>query len=597
MKTRHLFTIAAGLCTLALASCADFLNTDPENEVGSEGFMTSENDLKLYANGFLNSFLPSEEDITWGGDQYSDICATQSSTTFLKGDTWDASQQGGWSWNDLRQVNYFLDNLPKAQDVVDDATYRHYEGVGRFWRAYFYYNMVRTFGDVPWYEHVLDVSDTDELYKGRDSRAIVMDHVLEDLSYASDNCSADNADVTSGTLVNRWVALAFKSRVCLFEGTYRKYHDELGLQDTAEKFLEEAAAAAKEVMDNGPFSLVSTAGNEETQYRSLFTSETLNTQEVIWGIAYQQDVRMHDVTWKIFSGSAGSNWSMVRPFVNMYLMRDGSRFTDRAGYETLTYHEEFQNRDCRLAQTVIGPDYERKIGGVLKPDAPNFGVTRTGYMMIKWALDDDVHEGKATSYNSIPILRYAEVLLNYAEAMAELGRCDEAVWDATIRSLRERAGVDGSIPASYDPYVAWYFDNQTTDTWILEVRRERGVEMAFEGVRYDDIMRWKQGKLIERTWQGIYVPQEGEVYDLNEDGVMDVCFLSEDIPAGDKVAGVDYILLDGTNYSLSEGDHGYIQYGLSQNRTWLDKKYLRPVPLSAIQINENLLPQNPGWDE
>ena len=304
----------------------------------------------------------------------------------------------------------------------------------------------------------------------------------------------------SSTLVTRWVALAFKSRVCLFEGTYRKYHDELGLQSTANQFLEEAAAAAKELMDNGPYSLVDNPSDVETQYRALFTSEKINTQEVIWAIAYQTDVRMHDITWKIFSGSYGANWSLVRPFVNMYLMRDGSRFTDRPDYATLTYDQEFADRDCRLAQTVIGPDYQRTISGTLQPDAPNFAITSTGYMMIKWALDDDVHVGKATANNSIPIFRYAEVLLNYAEAMAELGRCDQSVWNATIKPLRERAGVDGSIPADYDPYVAAYFDNQTQDKWILEVRRERGVELAFEGVRYDDIMRWKQGKLIERTW-------------------------------------------------------------------------------------------------
>ena len=593
---RHYTLLLMGLLALGGSSCEDFLNCQPENAVGSEAFMTTENDLKLYTNGFLQTFLPSEEDIAWGGDQYADYCATRTSTTFLKGDIWDSSQQGGWSWDDLRQVNYFLDHLPQMEGKIDEATYRHYEGVGRFWRAYFYYNMVRTFGDVPWYDHTLDTGETEELYKGRDSRETVMAHVLEDLTFASTYCSTDGTEVESSTLVTRWVALAFKSRVCLFEGTYRKYHDELGLQSTANQFLEEAAAAAKELMDNGPYSLVDNPSDVETQYRALFTSEKINTQEVIWAIAYQTDVRMHDITWKIFSGSYGANWSLVRPFVNMYLMRDGSRFTDRPDYATLTYDQEFVDRDCRLAQTVIGPDYQRTISGTLQPDAPNFAITSTGYMMIKWALDDDVHVGKATANNSIPIFRYAEVLLNYAEAMAELGRCDQSVWNATIKPLRERAGVDGSIPADYDPYVAAYFDNQTQDKWILEVRRERGVELAFEGVRYDDIMRWKQGKLIERTWQGMYVPAKDTPYDLNHDGTFDVAYVDQEPAAEDKVKGVDYVVLDGQNYRLSEGDHGYVEYGMSQDRRWLDKKYLRPVPLSAIQINEALLPQNPGWE-
>ena len=409
-----------GLYALALTSCDSFLNCEPENSFSSEGFLESESDLRLYTNGFLQSFLPSEETIAWGGDQYADFCATRSSTTFLIGDTWDDTQQGGWGtgdWGDLRQINYFLDNLPNAKGKVTDAIYLHNEGVGRFWRAYFYYGMVRTFGDVPWYETTLDVDNRDELYKPRDKREVVMDKILEDLDFACTNCSTDKTLTESSTLITKWVALALKSRICLFEGTYRKYHTELGLQSSAEKFLRASITASEELMTKGPYKLLNT-GDVETQYRSLFTSEELNITEVIWGIAFKKDLRMHSITWKLFSASFGANWSLVRPFVNMYLMRDGNRFTDRTDYATMQYMDEFQNRDCRLMQTVISPSYQRKISGTVKPDAPNFSMTSTGYQLIKWAIDDDVHVGKATANNSIPIFRYAEVLLNYAEAKA-----------------------------------------------------------------------------------------------------------------------------------------------------------------------------------
>ena len=548
-----------GLYALALTSCDSFLNCEPENSFSSEGFLESESDLRLYTNGFLQSFLPSEETIAWGGDQYADFCATRSSTTFLIGDTWDDTQQGGWGtgdWGDLRQINYFLDNLPNAKGKVTDAIYLHNEGVGRFWRAYFYYGMVRTFGDVPWYETTLDVDNRDELYKPRDKREVVMDKILEDLDFACTNCSMDKTLTESSTLITKWVALALKSRICLFEGTYRKYHAELGLQNSAEKFLRASITASEELMTKGPYKLLNT-GEVETQYRSLFTSEELNTTEVIWGIAFKKDLRMHSITWKLFSASFGANWSLVRPFVNMYLMRDGNRFTDRTDYATMQYMDEFQNRDCRLMQTVISPSYQRKISGTVKPDAPNFSMTSTGYQLIKWAIDDDVHVGKATSNNSIPIFRYAEVLLNYAEAKAELGECDETVWNATVKPLRERAGVEGKIPATYDPYVAAYFKNQTTDKWVLEVRRERGVELAFEGVRYDDIMRWKQGDLIENVWQGIYIPQKGEAYDLNGDGVKDVAVVDKEPPAGEKIKGVQYVVIGKTNPALLPQNPGW----------------------------------------
>lgn len=587
--------MAAGLCALAFSACDDYLNCENENKLMADSYLSTETDLKLYCNGFLQSCLPSYETIAYG-DQYADFCATRNSTNFLIGDSWTSADQSGWDFSKLRQANYFLDNIYKAKDAVSEEVYNHYEGVGRFWRAYFYYSMVRTFGDVPWYDHALGTDETEELYKGRDSRELVMEKVLEDLNFASTYCSTASEFTKSGTQVNRYVALAFKSRVCLFEGTYRKYHTELGLQSSADTFLHEAVKAAEELMNNSPFTLVNNPVDVHTQYRALFNSEDLNLDEVIWGIAFQKDVRMHNLTWYIFSGSAGSCWSVVRPFVNMYLMRDGSRFTDREGYESMTYEEEFENRDCRLAQTVIGPDYQRKINGVLKADAPDLTITSTGYHMMKWVIDDDSYVGKATSYNSIPIFRYAEALLNYAEAKAELGEMNKEAWNKSIRLLRERAGVDGSIPADYDPYVAEYFDNQTTDKWILEVRRERGAELAFENVRYDDMMRWKLGHLIERTWQGIYVPAKNEIYDLNSDGTPDVSFVDATPADADKVKGVKYIVLDGKNYRLSEGDHGNLEYGFSLGRQWLDKKYLRPLPLTATQINPALLPQNPGWE-
>ncbi|SFB93721.1 Starch-binding associating with outer membrane [Parapedobacter composti] len=587
------------LSAFLLASCQEFLTRDPENEIGSEEFMRTENDLVLYTNGFLQRHMPDEETLAWG-DQYSDNIATRTSTQFLIGDNWGPDEQGGWGggasgkWSELRNVNYFLDNLPKARSNVSDATYRHYEGVGRFWRAYFYYSMVRTFGDVPWYDSEIDIADADQLYKPRDSREFVMDKILEDLNFAAENCSAEDRYVRSSTLINKWVVLAFKSRVCLFEGTYRNYHEELGLKASAPKFLREAVSAAEELMTTGPYRLVNNPANVATQYRSLFTSENLNTTEVILGLSFRTDVRMHSITWKLFSASFGNNWSLTQPFVNQYLMLDGSRFTDLPGYEQKTYREVFENRDRRLEQTVISPSYTRRISGAVRRDAPNFALTSTGYQPIKWALDDDVHVGLATANNSIPMFRYAEVLLNYAEAKAELGEMDVPEWDRSIRLLRERAGVNGAPPAAYDPYLAAYYQHQTTDKWILEVRRERGVELVFENVRYDDIMRWRMGELLEKTWQGIYIPQKGEVYDLNGDGAPDLSVVDAEPPANQRIPGVAYVVL-GSVYRLSEGDRGNLEFGFSQGRRWLDKKYLRPIPTSARQVNP-ALGQNPGWE-
>ncbi|MGL4292363.1 MAG: RagB/SusD family nutrient uptake outer membrane protein, partial [Bacteroidales bacterium] len=440
--------------------------------------------------------------------------------------------------------------------------------------------------------HVLSNADTELLYKGRDSREFVMDKVLEDLNFAAAHCSKLPAYVKSSTRITRWAALALKARVCLFEGTYRKYHTELGLTSSADKFLQEAVSACEDLMANSPYK-ISVSGDVNTQYRNLFTQESPVEEEVILACKMKKDMRMHEMTWKIFSASYGNNWSLTKQFVNTYLMADGTRFTDKPEYETMLYKDEFKNRDNRLKQTVISPEYKRIINGVLKPDAANFTMTSTGYQMIKWALDDNAFEGKANSYNSVSVFRFAEVLLNYAEAKAELGAFDEAVWDKTIKPLRERAGVKSVVPDTYDPYLAAYFDNQTTDKWILEIRRERGIEMAFENVRYDDIMRWKLGHLIERVWQGMYVPAKNVPMDLNGDGINDVIVMDPGFQSPDKNAKQVII---GSAFRLSEGDRGYIEFGFSVGRKWDQKKYLRPIPKYAIDQNENLLPQNPGWD-
>jgi hypothetical protein len=585
MKKNKIFltVIIATIC----CSCNDFLTIYPENNISSDEFPSSETDLELYANGFINSMLPDDNGIAFA-DQYADYIATRTSTNFLIGDSWRPEDQGGWSWGNLRNINWFLNNMHKAKENVSPEMYNHYEGVGRFWRAYFYYNIVRTFGDVPWYDQVLEPNDDAQLYKPRDTREYVMDKVLEDLNFAAEYCSTDPKIVGSSTRITRWVALAFKARVCLFEGTYRKYHTELNLSSSAETFLREAIGACEIMMRESPYALV-TGGDVTKQYRSLFISDNLNEKEVILGSAYKSGVRMHDLTWLSFSGSAGAQWSLVKQFVNQYLMLDGSRFTDKSGYATMTYTDEFKNRDNRLAQTVIGPGYIRKIGGTDKPLAPRFSVTLTGYQLIKWALDDDVHDGMSTSANSLPVLRYAEVLLNYAEAKAELGEMDETVWNQTIKLLRERAGVNGAVPATYDSYLAEYYRNQTTDKWILEVRRERSIELCSEQVRYDDLMRWKLGELIELPWQGIYIGAKNVGYDLNGDGITDLTV------ADNGSASINRVVL-GSSYRLSDGTKGYLEYGFSINRMWQERKYLRPIPTSARQINP-ALEQNPGWGE
>jgi hypothetical protein len=259
-------------------------------------------------------------------------------------------------------------------------------------------------------------------------------------------------------------------------------------------------------------------------------------------------------------------------------------------YDTMQFVTETRNRDKRLQQTIRMGDYRRTDGTVAVPD---FTVTYSGYQIQKFSLDDKYFDTRTESYNSIPIMRYAEVLLNYAEAKAELGTFSASDWNTTIGALRARAGViQTTMPVTADLYMQTNFYPDISDALILEIRRERGIELAVEGNRYDDLRRWKAGKLLEKVYTGIYVPAKGQLLDLNGDAKPDVTFVDA-IPAT-KVPGVVYFLLDNKNSKLSEGTKGNLLWLSTTAKNYADKKYFYPIPPNEIIINPNL-DQNPNW--
>ncbi|RIJ50509.1 RagB/SusD family nutrient uptake outer membrane protein [Maribellus luteus] len=574
-------------------ACEDMLEKEPIHQLNASTFFSSENDLKIYSYSFYEDNLPSANDIA-RGDGTSDYAAINSPSTFLTGD-WSSIDQSGWgvgNWSALRNINYFLENVSEAP--VSEDVLNHYIGLARYWRAVFYLDKVQTFGAVPWYENALDPDDP-ELNKARDSREFVMGKVLEDITFAATHMK-ETKD-TYSSLVNRFTALAMKSRICLYEGTYRKYHAGLGLSD-ANTWLREAASAAKELIDSDQYGLYNT-GNPESDYRDLFVAEDLAgmpkiAREVILARVMNTDSRVwHDLTWNFNSPTNGSRWSLIKQFVDTYLMRDGSRFTDKANYSEIEFYDEMKNRDYRLSQSIRTEGYYRADGTVAPPD---FAVTLTGYHIKKWSLDDSWHDGQGQCTNSIPVIRYAEVLLNYAEAKAELGEFGSGEWNQTIKLLRDRAGVASAEPKEADSYLQSMFFPGISDKYLLEIRRERGIELCFEGLRYQDLMRWKKGDLLTSAnmpWKGIYIPAKDVNYDLNGDGKPDVCIV--DAKPSPTVSGVKYVIL-GTNIKLSEGDKGHLIWAWGVARNWSDRQYLRPVPQTAITLNPNLLPQNEGWE-
>ena len=589
MKLKYIILL---LATTIFVSCD--LEELPEATTTKVPIFGSESGLTLYTNSFYNIINGKN---LHRADAMSDYQARKDSPAFITEGNFSANNSSGWSWTDLRNINYFIQNCNDPK--VPLAVRKNYLGIAKFFRAYFYFDKVKRFGDVPWINKPLDVSDTELLTKGRDSRVMVMDSVLADLDYASLNITSNSEGTRS--LVTKYVAYAMKARVALHEGTFRKYHTNLGLQASSAGLLTQAAVAAKKVIDEGGYKLYEGAGTDKS-YRQVFINPAPIATEVMMSAVCDLALNnLNDGNWYWTSGTYGDKASFIRTFINTYLNIDGTPYTNNASYKTMLFKDEVKNRDKRLQQTIRVGDYKRVSNGVAVAAPPLFSYTFTGYMPIKWALDDMYYDTRDLNINSVTIFRLAEVLLVYAEAKAELGTMTNADWALSIGALRKRAGITGgltTLPTVVDNYLKTNYFPEINDPILLEVRRERGIELCLEGFRFDDIVRWKRGELMQMEWNGMYVPSLNTPLDLNEDGILDVAFYKTTAPT--KISGVTYVevtpLIAGKpNSQLLAGDtSGELTWLNNIPRKWLDKNYYYPIPTGDIITNPNLK-KNPGW--
>ena len=569
---KYILYLLAGVAACGLNSCEDALDRFPKDRLSPDEFFHTEEECQLYTNDFYTIF-PSAGAI-YG--ETADIIAKTTLTSEVLGNRTVPAKADSWKWEKLRDINFFLQY---SSNCTDEHVRLQYEGVARFFRAYFYFEKVKYYGDVPWVDRPI-ASDDQELYKGRDSREMVMQKVIGDLDFAIAN------------RVTRWTALALKSRVCLFEGTFRKYH---GLEGY-ESYLSACETASKRFMTESGYS-VYTSGT--TPYLNLFSSLKAIDTEIVLARAYNTAIGLkHDVNGYLTSITMGRP-GLLKNIANMYLMKDGTPFTAQPGWETMQLPDESKNRDGRFAQTVRTPGYKRIDDTALS--APNLAATMTGYQLVKY-----LQAAKYDSYNAstsdMPLFRAAEVLLNYAEAKAELGTLTQGDIDLSIKPLRDRAGVVNlsleAANAAPDPYLASAetgYANVTGDNKgvILEIRRERTVELLMENLRYWDIMRWKEGKRFEKPFTGLYFPGTGS-YDLNGDGVDDICIWSGSKPS--TSAPVVYEL--GKEIFLSGGESGYVIVHTDYTRTWNEARdYLYPVPTDDRVLTQGAITQNPGWND
>ncbi|WP_158861198.1 RagB/SusD family nutrient uptake outer membrane protein [Lunatibacter salilacus] len=587
MKTFQYILTAS--IALSFASCN--LDEVPVDTGTKQAIFGSASGLELYANSFYD-ILPGTDVGVFQGDDVSDLVARNGVDNYLSPNALSPITSSGWSWNALRNINYFIENAENS--VIPDRN--NYIGTARFFRALFYFDKVRRFGDVPWIDRTIEITDSLTLHGPRTDRFEVMDKVLADLNFAIENISLTSDP--SSTRITKNVARAYKSRIALFEASYRKYHTDHNMQGTANTWYEEVVTATNAI--NG-FSLHQ-AASEERSYRELFITKTPFADETILAVALDASLQVFSSANRRFiSPTYGNRPSLTRNFINMYLKLDGTPFTNEPNYRTTPFVEEVIDRDLRLKQTIRLGDYRRTENSVPVIAPPNFNQTVTGYQPIKWSYDERFpYDDESRNDNAHIIMRYAEVLLNKAEALAELGRMTAGDWTETIGALRERAGITGptltTLPTVADPYMVNYFNGKFTNPVFLEIMRERAVELVFEGLRPDDLRRLHIGELFaEAPMNGMYVPALGE-YDLNQDGVMDVLFYqgTRPTPSNPSIAFVDVSPSTAAGrIQLSNGASGEIIWNPGP-REWSDKKYLYPIP-EADRDRNPALGQNPGW--
>lgn len=581
---------------IAVTGC-DILNTTPESTLNKDSFFQTETDLQLFSNAFYDQF---DDDAKFYQAQSDHFINLNLSNELRGGNTRNVpSTGGGWSFTMLRRINNLLENIDKCKD---DAVRAQYTALAKFFRAYFYFEKVKRFGDVPFIDRPLEDND-EALYGARDTREYVFHKILEDV----DEAIAVLPSAKSLYRVNKYAALAFKAQACLYEGTYRTYHANNTSTnnpwsteyETADQLLGLAAAAAKEVMD-GPYKL-------KNDYLMLFAEPDADTDEMILAMRFEPVIGRKNNTTAFATMPSQGCPGLTKKFVDSFLMKDGSRFTDKEGWETMTFMDEVADRDPRLAYITRIPGYTR-IGAPTTVLASDYSSSVTGFQLVKFVMDAtlDAVDRVDMSYNDLPIYRLGEIYLIYAEAKAELGDLSQDDLNISVNKLRARVGMPAmdlvDAKANPDSYLLGGTYGYSSPVLaanpnvgvILEIRRERAIELAQEGRRWDDLMRWAEGKCIDQPMYGPYFPGEGK-YDITGDGVADLYFYTGTKPSEKNIQLLELGVKTGV--ILSEGDHGYVDNQKGIEHSFNESRdYLYPIPTQERLLNRNLT-QNPGWDD
>lgn len=572
----RIYIITGLMAVLLLNACRkDFLDRKPLDQVGVSDYFKNPKDLETYVNQFYNtaSFPIVPE---YGLDFNSDNAVATNFNEILAG-TRTLDGAPSISFARVRSINYFFDNYKRIEGNAALSDYKQYVGEAYFFRALIYFDLLRGWGDIQWFTSVPG-TQSPELLQQRDRRNIVADNIIKDLDSAALYLQADKTDGASR--VNKWMALLIQSRVALYEGTWEKYHagSPFGVANAQpEKYFTKAVEATTAIMESGLYSLYST-GSPTTNYYNLFSKQRSyagNIEVMFWkkfdnGLGKGETAFRREVNYR---QRTPNEHSQTKELADSYLCTDGKPITGNPlfkGFDNISL--EMQNRDPRFVQTFGMPGYlwiDKANGVTTNYDALysilNQGIEQyspTGYVLRKGYDAREIYQ--IPQYEETPaiVYRYGEVLLNFAEAKAESGTITQDDIDNSINKLRDRVGMPGLILTAIADDPKWDFP--TLSPIINEIRRERRIELAAEGFRFNDIMRWAAADelIVGKRPLGFKASQLAtNPYPVNANGFLDP--YQQKLPAG---------------------------YGFKT-----DRDYLNAIPKDQLLLNPDLV-QNPGWN-
>lgn len=577
MKGLNKIIAAIGIlgATAIFSGCSkDFLEKLPKDTMTDEDFWTKKENVRTFSYGFYTGyFVGYGSGYAWGnyfsGQAFNDDFASTSPGEFTK---IVPENGGGWGFTWVRKANVFLDRI--QQVPMEEEAIAHWSGVARFFRAMEYHDLVSRFGDMPWYDQVISETDEEALYRPRDPRVFVTDNMLEDLKFAAENVRVSDVG-EKGLHVTKDVVLAYMSRIMLFQGTWLKYHTEE--QEKAKTYLEAAKWAANELISSGRYSLGS-------NYRELFTSLSLSgNPEMIMYRKYQTGLLTHSL---MSYNNREPQTGISRDAVRAYLSKDGLPIDQSSLYKgDRSIDDLMVDRDPRLEQTVV---HDIRLSGVAS------NSSTSGYAVHKFlneTVKDEPEGSGSLNQTDAPVIRYGEVLINYAEAAAELGSLTQNDLDISVNVLRKRPGINmPSLEVSGTTALVGgiVIDDPERDTDVSpilwEIRRERRVELMMEGFRYNDLRRWKKLPSMDtrenpKINMGAWIDKDAYVDDNGNSQVENL------------------IVVNGPSDRV-----GYIKPAFSAESQRLytgEKVYLNPLPKDQIRLYKDQgvdLKQNPGWE-